>query len=112
MFILGADAFVEIETWRRCKEIFGECDFIVHSRPRGPKIGRECIPEGLKDAFKKKANEPEYVHSSGRTLTFTEVTELDISATKIRAMIREGRSTRYLLPRRVGEYIYENGLYK
>jgi nicotinate-nucleotide adenylyltransferase len=54
----------------------------------------------------------EFVHVSGRRLVFHDVTELDISASDIRALIREGSSVRYLLPRRVMDYIHEHQLYK
>lgn len=112
-FILGLDAFLEIETWYKHREIFAECDFIVTSRPGGQKVScTQAIPDSQREAFKRKAAGREFIHESGRRLIFTEVTELDISATAIRALAREGLSTRYLLPRRVMDYIHEHQLYK
>jgi nicotinate-nucleotide adenylyltransferase len=40
------------------------------------------------------------------------VTPLDISSTRIRAMIREGRSPRFLIPDSVEKYIQAKGLYQ
>ena len=36
---------------------------------------------------------------------------LDISATAVRARVREGRSVRYLVPGGVADYIAKRGLY-
>jgi nicotinate-nucleotide adenylyltransferase len=112
-FILGLDAFLEIETWHKHQDIFAECDFIVTSRPGAAKTSCvNAIPRAARDAFKRKGSAREFVHSSGRNLIFTEVIGLDISASRIRALVREGASIRYLLPRRVIEYIKEHDLYK
>jgi nicotinate-nucleotide adenylyltransferase len=45
-------------------------------------------------------------------LMFSPVTLLDISASRIRAMLAEGKSPRYLLPSAVLEYIHMVGLYQ
>ncbi|MFO8058229.1 MAG: nicotinate-nucleotide adenylyltransferase [bacterium] len=112
-FIMGMDAFMEINTWHKYQELFNECDFIVHSRGGMAKVGwQQAIPSELKSRFKKKGNSKQFTHSSGSTLTFCEVTPLGISASAIREMVRGGHSIRYLLPRRVLEYIHENNLYK
>lgn len=112
-FIMGLDAFLEINTWHKYKELFNECDFIVHSRAGVTKVGwQQSIPAEIKANFKKKGTTKEFVHTSGNKLLFTEVTSLGISASYIREMVREGRSIRYLTPRRVMEYIHENNLYK
>ncbi len=112
-FIMGIDAFMEINTWHKHREIFSECDFIVHSRGGVTKTGGlQTVPAELKSLFKKRGNSRELVHSSGNKLFFTEVTSLNISASSLREMVRGGRSIRYLTPRRVMEYIHENNLYK
>ena len=36
---------------------------------------------------------------------------LEISSNDIRRRVREGESIRYLLPKKVSDYIYANGLY-
>jgi nicotinate-nucleotide adenylyltransferase len=112
-FILGMDAFLEIPTWHKYEDIFAECDFIVTTRPGAPKIACDkAIPELIRDHFKRKKSGREFIHRSGRKLIFTEVTDINISATMIRAMAREGISIRYLMPRRVMEYLTEHELYK
>jgi nicotinate-nucleotide adenylyltransferase len=112
-FILGLDAFLEIHTWHKYEEIFGECDFIVTTRPGTAKAGgHPAFPEAVGKVMKRKGTTREWVHPSGRRVVFTEVTDLDISATTIRGLVREGKSVRYLLPIRVREYIQDHGLYK
>jgi nicotinate-nucleotide adenylyltransferase len=112
-FIMGLDAFLEIDTWHRFEEIFSECDFIVTSRPGIAKTNcQQAFPPPLRDLMKRKGAGREFTHPSGRRTIFTEVSDLDISASDIRARVRAGHSIRYLLPRRVNEYILEHGLYK
>jgi nicotinate-nucleotide adenylyltransferase len=48
---------------------------------------------------------------SGRIL-FQTVTQLDISATQIRALLARGQSPRYLLPEAVLACIYDQALYR
>jgi nicotinate-nucleotide adenylyltransferase len=112
-FMLGLDAFLELDTWYRYPQLFAEADFIVTSRPGTRRAApAKAIPAAVRPQFKRKAKSDLFVHASGKTLTFTEVTGLDISSTLVRRFIREGVSPRYLIPRRVGEYITEHHLYQ
>lgn len=112
-FILGSDAFEEIETWKEYSTLFTLCDFIVMVRP-----GLELhsftsrLPTSLRDQFRPGGDRGQWVHSSGHFLFFKEITFLDISSTKIRENIAQGRSVRYLLPPEVESYIKECGLYQ
>ena len=112
-FICGRDAFLEIHTWHKYRELFAAADFIVTSRPGSkPRALSQTIPPAARREFRRQKKTAALVHVSGKTVTFTEVTGLDISSTLIRRFIREGLSPRYLIPRRVGEYIIENRLYQ
>ncbi len=112
-FILGSDAFEEIETWKEYQTLFTLCDFIVMVRP-----GLELhsftsrLPTSLRDHFRPGGDNARWIHSSGHSLFFKEITFLDISSTKIRENIAQGRSVRYLLPPGVESYIKECGLYR
>lgn len=111
-FIMGTDAFMEIHTWHKWTELFAECDFIVMNRPGTPKLTMKKMPEAVRNDFKWRAGKKQFVHASGHKVSVTAVTAMDISSSAIRDMIKKGKSIRYLLPRRVMEYILENQLYQ
>ena len=112
-FICGLDAFLEIDTWYHYQQLFAAADFIVTSRPGARRVAlAKAIPEAVRQDFRRRAKSEVFVHASGKTLTFTEVTGLDISSTLVRRFVREGVSPRYLIPRRVGDYITERHLYE
>jgi nicotinate-nucleotide adenylyltransferase len=86
-FLIGGDAFEEIETWKGWQELIGLVEFIVVARPGG----EYNVPE---DAC---------VHRlSGLALP--------VSSSGIRARLAEGRPTPEL-PKAVRAYIEQRGLY-
>ena len=112
-FILGGDAFFEIETWREYKTLFSLCHFIVMTRPGSQKRGEAIeLPEGLAPFFKYDPVIGGWIHVSGNHLYMKEITFLDISSTHVRKLIEKGGSIRYLIPAEVEAYIEEKGLYR
>lgn len=107
-FILGADAFADIATWKDFRDLFSLCDFCVISRPGAP---HEELPIAVADAFCYEPSRGVYVHRSGFTLRFLPVTALMISASDIRRRCAAGLSIRYLVPSAVAEYIARHRLY-
>lgn len=112
-FIIGLDAFQEIGTWKEFPILFTLCNFIVTSRPGS----RESDPlKGTSVAVKKlfcyDSKRRNYQHHSGTRVNFIELTDIAISASEIRALVRQGRSIRYLLPASVESYIKRQGLYR
>jgi nicotinate-nucleotide adenylyltransferase len=107
-FILGADAFAEIDSWKESTEMFARCDMCVVSRP-GASADRP--PIAIENAFCYDPARRVYVHRSGHLLAFLPVTSLMISASDIRERRAAGRSIRYLVPPVVAAYIEEHGLY-
>jgi nicotinate-nucleotide adenylyltransferase len=86
-FLIGSDAFEEIETWKNWREVVAMTEFIVVSRP-----GAEFrIPEQAR------------VHRMPGL-------HLDVSSSTIRAQLAAGEPTPEL-PARVRRYIEERGLY-
>ena len=111
-FILGRDAFVEIETWKEFQTLFSLCNFIVMTRPGFQKtFSTSPLPEALVPVFRYDQGVKSWIHPSGHTLHFKEITILDISSTKVRELIERGESVRYLVPDEVEAYIQENRLY-
>lgn len=112
-FILGLDAFREIDSWKDFERLFPLCNFIVTSRPGS----RDSNPlHGCSVAVRRLfCYDPKakvHRHRSGTTLHFLKLTDFAISASDIRAKVNEGKSIRYLVPLAVESYIKKRGLYQ
>lgn len=100
-FITGADAILEILTWKDPEELLAEARFIAATRPGYPL-------EKLREAMPEQNSQGEDALSSVYNL---EVPALAISSTDIRARAASGRPYRYLVRDAVWAYIEEHGLY-
>ncbi len=118
--IIGGDAFREIHTWKSYRRLFELIPFIVMVRPepqnRDPAavfgdIGR-CLRQHVDRGYTWRAGERRFTHVHLQPVAVTEVTRLQISATRIREIIATGRSIRYLVPDAVRAYIRQQGLYR
>ncbi len=112
--LLGADAFLGLETWHRWRELFGLTHIAVARRPGFPPLHRHSgMPAALRAEFAARCTEdfsPVRTEAAGRLFVQT-ITALDISATRIRTDIARGADPRYLLPDAVLGYIREHHLY-
>jgi nicotinate-nucleotide adenylyltransferase len=111
-FIIGLDAFREIGTWKDFADIFPLCHFIVTSRP-GNKDWDPLKGTGVavKKLFCYDSRRRSYRHRSGTRIFFIELTDIAISASEIRGLVKQGKSIRYLVPSAVEKYIQRRGLY-
>lgn len=110
-FITGTDAFVEIRTWHRWEELLSGYSFVVHERP-GCSIERVAgaIPEALRDQV---AELPIVrTRANGPRILLLRDTMLDVSSTEIRRAVQRGRTTRFLVPEVVEEYLRDHRLYE
>lgn len=114
LFLIGADAFAEITTWHRYRDLLAACDFLLLPRPGippemsfPPEIRIE--PEG-----NRCYNLPgcSYRLPGGRRLLCPVLPVLDISSRSIREKVRGGRSLRGLVPSEVERHITDHGLYR
>lgn len=113
VFIMGRDAFQEIETWRAYPDFFDLCDFAVMSRPGATGRGdRPGLPPDMARQFRPGAARGQFVNDAGRQVLFCDIPLLEISSSQIRARCRAGASIRYLVPPEVGRYIDRHGLYR
>ncbi len=110
-FIMGSDAFLEIETWKEFQNLFSLCHFIVMTRPQSRKKA-PSLPRALIPKFRYASEEKAWIHVSGYMIYFKEISFLDISSTKVRELIEKGKSARYLIPPEVEAYICEHNLYR
>jgi len=86
-FVIGADAFAEIQTWFRWQDVVREAEFIVVTRP-----GHD------------------YESPPGARVHRLETVALPVSSSEIRAALVRGE-TPAELPKAVLDYIRTNGLY-
>lgn len=109
--MIGTDQFADLETWKDCDELTGQCSIIVHTRRRDDQQGPPRVSLAALSRFGYIKSDDHYVHPSGHTLAFVATTFFPISATLIRRKIAARESIRYLLPGDVGEYIERHALY-
>lgn len=95
-FIIGADAFNDIESWYRSEELARLTNFIVLSRPKSKDVDEIVNNLKLKDFSYK----------------FVEAPRIDISSSYIRERIRQNKSIKYLVTNEVENYIIENKIYR
>jgi nicotinate-nucleotide adenylyltransferase len=86
-FLIGADAFAEIRTWHRWKEVVESVEFIVVTRPGHA-----------------------YVAPAGATVHRLETVALPVSSSEIRQALARGE-TPPELPPAVAQYIHAHRLY-
>jgi nicotinate-nucleotide adenylyltransferase len=112
-FIAGADAVMDIHTWRAYPEIFQLAHVLVLSRPGQPGCPEifSHIAAILPKIYTPSAADTLEGKDSFRTIHFFPCTALDISASLVRRLAREKRSLRYLVVPKVADYICEKGLY-
>jgi nicotinate-nucleotide adenylyltransferase len=109
-FIMGTDSLKEIRTWKDCERLFRLSSFIVVTRPKVefPAAWAE-VPDEIRWQFSNHGAE---YRSDCAKLIPSQVRGLDISSTRIRSMIKEGKSIRYLVTESVRSYITEHKLYR
>ena len=111
-FLVGCDAFFEMDTWYQFKEIFRLAGIVVLCRP-------ECSETEILQFLSKRVSELYRIVPENREIRHPVLcsvyslpnTRMDISSSRIRELASEGRSVRYLVPDNVWSYIGENGLY-
>ncbi len=113
-FLLGADSFLQIDSWHRYEQLLNLCDFIVAHRPGFPVESlRKVIPARL-------LGRPATPRWSGRraiplrrtTVHLLENVNSEVSATEVRHRAERGKSLRGLVPQSVEEYIKKDNLYR
>lgn len=97
-FITGADALLEIETWKEIGELFRLCSFIAATRAG---YGDDRVLEKIKEVEEKY---------NGNVYPM-EIPALAVSSTDLRTRIKRNQPIKYLIPEEVEQYIYMNKLY-
>ena len=99
--ILGMDAFVNLDTWKDWVRITDLVSIVITQRPQ---IETDVTPNsGLVEYINDNRTDDKalFLTSEQHHCFFCPVTQLDISATRIRDLIRNGHSIDYLVPEKV-----------
>ncbi|MBW1784782.1 MAG: nicotinate-nicotinamide nucleotide adenylyltransferase, partial [Deltaproteobacteria bacterium] len=112
-FILGMDAFMEIRTWKEYEHLFDYAHFVIIGRPGFETDSLKDLLLDLGAGIDVERDGPDlFTAPSGKTVRRVSTTLMDISSTRIREMVRENKSIRFLVPEKVGNYIANEGLYR
>jgi nicotinate-nucleotide adenylyltransferase len=121
--IMGADAFLELDSWRRWRALLAAVSLIVMSRPGSIGTGdspasRDWHPLA---AFARERLDPDYrlqdnpwrlVHSQQPPIYFAPVPDWDLSSSQVRRRLRRREAIKTLVPPKVDAYIASKGLYQ
>jgi nicotinate-nucleotide adenylyltransferase len=114
-FIMGADQFLGIATWKDYETLLGLCDFIVANRPGfAIEALRLVIPPeliGRRGADAGNADADTILLRRTAVHSLTTVSS-HVSSTEIRRRVRHGERISGLVPPRVEEYIEKQALYR
>ncbi|HEY6047279.1 MAG TPA: nicotinate-nucleotide adenylyltransferase [Pyrinomonadaceae bacterium] len=115
-FIMGADSWLEITTWRDWRRLLQMSDQIVVTRPGYPLEANSVEGARLTDTRGLGAEEITALmgDSTGPGTFLSDAVFADVSATEIREAARQGNGEhlRQLVPPSVAGYIEKYGLYR
>jgi nicotinate-nucleotide adenylyltransferase len=114
-FILGIDAFLEIDTWREYKKLLDQCHFIVISRPGYNIEDAKNILGGLYIDRIIQDFEPVIIEEAiaqKHKIFLLPIPALDIASKEIRRKVKSGESIAGLVTEPVREYIELHNLYR
>jgi nicotinate-nucleotide adenylyltransferase len=108
--LIGADAFAGFLDWHRPADILDLAHLVVMRRP-GASDALDSALQAFCRGHIRDRDEDLAETPAGRIL-FQEVTQIAVSATRVRELIRQGHSPRWLLPDTVISIIGAEGLYR
>ncbi|MDP8256078.1 MAG: nicotinate-nucleotide adenylyltransferase [Candidatus Alcyoniella australis] len=112
-FIIGADAFSEINTWHRWQELIQSIDFLLLGRPGSEFESPEKAVPALARQYAPLPGEPAaWRHVSGRTVRRIDAPLLQISSSEVRRRVAAGEPIRYMVPDPVLQIVQREGLYR
>lgn len=112
--LMGADAFLGLPKWYSWRELFTLAHIVVAHRPGySEDTWRSAMDYELLLEWQQRQTAERgdvHLHTSGKIVSHT-MTALDISASRIRQLLENSQSPRYLLPDSVLDYIHTHLLY-
>lgn len=110
-FVMGADSWQDITTWREWQTVLTAANIIVVTRP-GVEIGVDHVTDEIRDRIVDLRGGREYDPENVLHIYITDTVELDVSATEIRRKIRDADSSWHDdVPPEVAKYIEKYQIY-
>ena len=116
-FLMGADSWAEIQTWKDWRRLLMMANHIVVTRP-GYELAFAGLPAEVLERIVDTRNGRETAGRKSpdprKRIFFTDAVQLEISATEIRRAAREQQFDRLveLVPKSVADYITKYELYR
>jgi len=109
LLLVGQDAANQLQTWFHWEQLFDLAHIVILTRPGAcsqyqPELARQIQPRSVTDVRELRK-------SRAGLVLHMEVESIDVSASNIKRIIRQGSSPGPVLPASVLEYIEENRLY-
>lgn len=110
-FVMGADSWADIRTWRDWENVLLASDHIVVTRP-GYKIGFDHVTDAVRERI-VDLRSASIGETDGRRIYVTDAVLYDASATELREDLSDGRLDRENdIPAEVANYIEKYELYR
>lgn len=112
VWLMGADAFLQLNRWHRWQKLFQLAHLGVAARP-GSDLASSPMSSELAHEFQQRRTDrrAELANQPAGLIQFFALTPLAISSSQIRAALAAGHSARYLLAAPVVDYISRHQLY-
>lgn len=115
--MMGSDVFIKLNTWHRWQELLAYAHIVLVQRPPPSQLQaqpQEKLPSELEELLRDHYTErhADLKDQKSGFILMQKVTAQDISATQIRSLLENGKSTRYLLSKDVIAYIQKQKLYE
>ena len=113
-FVIGADSWEDIRTWREWETVLTLTNIIVVTRP-GFEIGTDHVTDQVSERIVdlRRAEQSGIDRATGPRIFFTDVVQMQISATSIRNAVRSGSGEwRNDVPQEVAKYVEKYQIYR
>jgi nicotinate-nucleotide adenylyltransferase len=110
-FVVGADQFLELPTWKNYEALLDACDFVIASRPgfRLDALRLVIPPEKL---GRTASSDPHKITLRKSAVHLLSTVACHVSSTEVRERVQRKQSIHGLVPSRVEEYILSQALYR
>ena len=110
-FVIGADAFREIRTWKAFPEILDRCHFVVVSRPGSPAPALRAVLPELSGRMIDAAGMLRFDTGGEPRILLVDAPTAPVSSTDVRRRVAASESIAGLVPDPVARHIRKHGLY-